>query len=163
MAWEQTPPQITPVLKIVDGMQTYYRENTEPLTLLQALQDYDAQSEDTNVRTVQVSELVLGQGGQPESTTLPIPDEPEWNQGWPTSELIPRFHVVDNGASFNAINAGDMSLQEGAEHYGNAFVVGTEVHVCENREPHDVTIRLVSSGGGNGPESTFTVPVLEEP
>lgn len=162
MEWTETAPQPTPVLHILDGSTSFYAVNTEELSLMQAMLDYDAQSENTSPRTAQVRVLTLGEAGQAESCSLPIPEEPDWNQGWPTSEMIPRFHVVDNSTSYNALNPQGLTLEQGAAHYGNAYLAGTEIFVCENREPHEITIREVSASLGNGPASPFTVPVAEE-
>jgi len=161
MAWTETTPTPTPILHIVDGVTNFYKENTEGLTLAQAMLDYAAQSENQDWRMVQIRQLTLGEAGPPEGCALPIPEEPIWNSGGPSSEMIPRFHVVDDSLSFNAVNSTGMSLEDGAAHYGAAFVAGTEFYVCENREPHEITIREISSAG-NGPWSTFTVPVEPE-
>jgi len=162
MEWTQTAPQPTPVIEIQDGGFSYYATNTGSATLTQAIIDYAGQSTNESPRTVQVRDLTLGAAGTTEACSVPIPEEPEWNQGWPGTELIAKFHVVDNGNNFNAMNPTAMSLEDGAAHYAAALWPDSEIFVCENREPHEITIREVSSGAGNGEWSAFTVPEAEE-
>lgn len=150
------------IVQIQDGETIYSGYDNASMSPQQLAYDYADFSEDETSRTVMVRRVDSMNGfGQwvgpytipqpPPLTTLP------WNGGNPTVGEIPMAHVVDDGASFNAINPQDWTPAQIAADYGSGFVEGTEVQVCENRTPHQITARVVYPSGP-GAWETFTVP-----
>lgn len=156
-----------PIVQVDDGGTIFSGYNEEGKTLQQVAADYGDQSANQDTRTVQVRQVDASGGfGAWQSFTVPyVPPPPlehlDWRQSWPTAEETPWVDVVDNGTHYSAPNPEGWDLERAATDYGVAPVPGYEppTPVCENREPHEITIREVSAAAGNGPFSTFTVPV----
>lgn len=170
LSWGPSNLLQQPLLQIQDGNVGMEAVNTEALSLQQAAADYGDQSPEQTPRTVQVREISTSNGiGQWQSFAVPyVPPPPLVNLAWmqsnPTWEQTPWVHVLDGEANFCAPNPEGWDLEKAARDYGIAPVPGYEpvTPICENREPHQIQIRLVGANIGTGPWYEFTVPDEEE-
>jgi hypothetical protein len=159
MEWNEGSFFTGQVIEVQDGEDRSFAANPEETGLLAVAVDYGAQSANQQTRTIMlrtISESGIGEWAGPftiPESTVPL-EELSWNGGWPQPTYIAKVDVVDDGQHFNAENPEAWSLERCARDYGDSAA-------CENREPHEITIRDVTLEG-SGSFVTFTVPMEPE-